>query len=100
MCYFMKNLGEIYMHHHKEILDKIVDDIFLNLDLREKIDLAHKLLNVIKVDSKVLASNPDEMNSDIFQDMNDNFNEASIIVQGWTTEASSTRILDDDDLPF
>ncbi|QXW25686.1 hypothetical protein KXJ74_15615 [Acinetobacter johnsonii] len=96
----MKNLGEIYMHHHKEILDKIVDDIFLNLDLREKIDLAHKLLNVIKVDSKVLASNPDEMNSDIFQDMNDNFNEASIIVQGWTTEASSTRILDDDDLPF
>ena len=96
----MKNLGKIYMHHHKKILDKIVDDFFLNLDLREKIDLAYKLLNIIKVDSKVLASNPDEMNSDIFQDMNDNFNEASIIVQGWTTEASSTQILDDDDLPF
>lgn len=70
----------------------IVEDIFTNLSLREKIDLAHKLLAEITIEAKKLASDLEEMNNDIYQDIVDSFQEASNLTYDWTSTAASKNL--------
>lgn len=74
--------------------EQIIKEKFSKLQLREKIDLAYIFLAEIAVDTKKLALDPDEFNNDIFQEINEIFQEAMETIYHCTTDASDPSWMD------